>query len=168
MSDAVAEAYAYCRGVTRRNARSFYFSSFALPAEKKRAAYAVYAYCRHADDLVDKSSAKDGLEESLGLLGKEFDGIVAGERSALPFAPAFAWAVQRFGIERQYFVDLLRGVSMTSAVFEMFHAFSRSFVTRYARSERSLNSRSVPAGPARRHRSVPRRGRSPANGRSQI
>ena len=108
----LAASHAFCRGVTRRNARSFFFSSFALPAEKKRAAYAVYAYCRHADDLVDKSSAKDGLEASLEKLGNEFDGIVAGERSELMFAPAFAWAVQRFGIEKQYFLDLLRGVAM--------------------------------------------------------
>ena len=42
---------------------------------------------------------------------------------------------------------LLRGVPITSAVFEMFHAFSRSFCTRNARSAASLNSRSVPGEP---------------------
>src|SRR5688572_32244474 len=35
---------------------------------------------------------------------------------------------------------------MTSAVFEMFQLFSRSFWTRYARSAASLNSRRVLAG----------------------
>jgi hypothetical protein len=36
---------------------------------------------------------------------------------------------------------------MTSAVFEMFQAFSRSFSTSHARSADSLNSRKVPASP---------------------
>ena len=40
---------------------------------------------------------------------------------------------------------LLRGVSITSAVLEMFQPFSRSLPTRNARSALSLNSRSVPA-----------------------
>src|SRR5207244_9214568 len=44
-----------------------------------------------------------------------------------------------------FLYKLLRGVPMTSAVFEMFHPFSRSLSTRNARSAFSLNSRSVPA-----------------------
>src|SRR5436190_20739983 len=40
---------------------------------------------------------------------------------------------------------LLRGVPITSAVFEMFQPFSRSLPTRNARSAPSLNSRKVPA-----------------------
>ena len=40
---------------------------------------------------------------------------------------------------------LLRGVSITSAVFEMFQPFSLSLATRYARSEPDLNSCSVGA-----------------------
>ena len=49
---------------------------------------------------------------------------------------------------------------MTSAVFEMFHAFSRSFSTSHARSADSLNSRSVPASePALAPLGVARAGR---------
>ena len=43
---------------------------------------------------------------------------------------------------------LLRGVPITSAVFEMFQPFSRSLPTRNARSDVSLNSRSVPFSPS--------------------
>ena len=43
---------------------------------------------------------------------------------------------------------LLRGVPITSAVFEMFQLFSRSLPTRNARSADSLNSRSVPGVPS--------------------
>ncbi len=102
----------YCHRQTRRNARSFYFASVALPREKKRAAYAVYAFCRYADDLVDRAADKEGIDQTLARVGEEFDRMTAGVTSPLPFAPAFAWAVRRYGIEKQPFFDLLRGVSM--------------------------------------------------------
>ena len=53
-------SHAYCHRQTKRNARSFYFASIALPMEKKRAAYAVYAFCRYADDLVDHAASVQG------------------------------------------------------------------------------------------------------------
>ena len=110
--NALAASHASCHAVTRRHARSFYFSSFALPREKKRAAYAVYAYCRYADDLVDRAISTEGLDVILRQLADNFDCILDGGREDLPFAPAFAWAVRRFDIEKQYFLDLLRGVAM--------------------------------------------------------
>ena len=112
-------SHEYCHRQTRRNARSFYFASIALPREKKRAAYAVYAFCRCADDLVDRAADTKGIEATLTRVGEEFDRMTAGEASSLPFAPAFAWAVQRYGIEKQPFLDLLRGVSMDLGIVEI-------------------------------------------------
>lgn len=109
---AVAASHAYCHAQTRRHARSFYFASLALPAEKKLAAYAVYAFCRYADDLVDRAESADGVEALLARVGAEFDAMLSGEKTEPPFAPAFAWAVRRFGIEKEPFLDLLKGVSM--------------------------------------------------------
>ena len=106
------DSHAYCHRQTRRNARSFYFASVALPREKKRAAYAVYAFCRHADDLVDRATETDGLEAALARVGSDYDRMTAGELDQPPFAPAFAWAVARYEIEKQPFLDLLKGVSM--------------------------------------------------------
>ena len=105
-------SHAYCHRQTRRNARSFYFASAALPREKKRAAYAVYAFCRYADDLVDRATAESGIEAALARVGLDFDRMTAGELDEPPFAPAFAWAVDRFALEKQPFFDLLKGVSM--------------------------------------------------------
>lgn len=49
----LAEAYAYCEGLTAVHSRSFYISSSLLPAPKMRAARALYAFCRVTDDIVD-------------------------------------------------------------------------------------------------------------------
>ena len=108
----LAASHAYCHRQTRRHARSFYFASVALPREKKRAAYAVYAFCRYADDLVDRAASTEGVEAALLRVGSEFDRLTSGTLSSPPFAPAFACAVNRYGIGRQPFMDLLKGVAM--------------------------------------------------------
>ena len=111
-TSALERSHRYCHGVTKRHARSFYFASAALPREKKRAAYAVYAFCRYADDLVDRGSPAQGIETVLARLAGEFDRMAAGEMTEPPFAPAFGWAVRRFGLDKQPFLDLLEGVAM--------------------------------------------------------
>jgi phytoene synthase len=106
----LAASHAYCHRQTRTHARSFYFASIALPAEKKRAAFAVYAFCRYADDLIDRAGSPEEARVSAERVGVEFDRLVSGMASHPPFAPAFAWAVRRYGIEKAYFLDLLAGV----------------------------------------------------------
>ncbi len=106
------ESHLFCHRQTQRHARSFYFASYSLPKEKKRAAYAVYAFCRHADDLVDEAASGDGVESALRRVGEDFDRMSCGELRSPPFAPAFGWAVHRFGLEKKPFLDLLKGVSM--------------------------------------------------------
>ena len=46
-------AYSHCQRVTRENARNFYYTFRPMPYEKRRAMYAVYAYCRLCDDIAD-------------------------------------------------------------------------------------------------------------------
>jgi phytoene synthase len=47
------EAYQYCKHLTRHHSKSFFFSTLFLPAEKRKAVYALYAFCRTSDDTVD-------------------------------------------------------------------------------------------------------------------
>ncbi|MEE3250202.1 MAG: squalene/phytoene synthase family protein, partial [Chloroflexota bacterium] len=42
-------AYEACRTITRREAKNFYYAFLTLPATKRRAIYAAYAFCRHCD-----------------------------------------------------------------------------------------------------------------------
>jgi 15-cis-phytoene synthase len=50
------EQYAYqrCYEITRANSKTFFMASSLLPAEKRRAVQALYAFCRLSDDLVDR------------------------------------------------------------------------------------------------------------------
>jgi phytoene synthase len=49
----LTEAYAICERMTRQHSKSFFFSTKFLPAEKRRAVQALYAFCRTSDDIVD-------------------------------------------------------------------------------------------------------------------
>ena len=48
-------AYHQCDEITRQHSRTFYLASVLLPAEKRRAIRALYAFCRLSDDHVDLS-----------------------------------------------------------------------------------------------------------------
>src|SRR5690606_10348507 len=50
---ALERSYAAAERVTADWAKSFYFASRFLPLPKKRAIFALYDFCRHADNLVD-------------------------------------------------------------------------------------------------------------------
>ena len=49
----LTHAYAVCKGIARRAAKNFYYGFLVLPAEKRDALCAVYAFMRHADDISD-------------------------------------------------------------------------------------------------------------------
>jgi 15-cis-phytoene synthase len=52
----IEAAYATCRAIAKREAKNFYYSFVALPAHKRDAMCAVYAFMRHADDISDDES----------------------------------------------------------------------------------------------------------------
>ena len=53
VGDGGAEDARLCQRMAARNARTFFMASRLLPDRKRRAAFAVYATCRTADDIVD-------------------------------------------------------------------------------------------------------------------
>src|ERR1700692_957250 len=46
-------AYSVCRGITRANAKNFYYAFLVLPKRKRQALCAVYAFMRRCDDIAD-------------------------------------------------------------------------------------------------------------------
>ncbi|GAC1458791.1 MAG: hypothetical protein PVSMB4_18270 [Ktedonobacterales bacterium] len=48
------QAYEYCRQITGEIAHTSYYGSLFLPPNNPRAAWALYAFCRTADDMADE------------------------------------------------------------------------------------------------------------------
>jgi 15-cis-phytoene synthase len=108
-----------CKRITRRYAKSFYFASHVLPREKRMAAYAVYAFCRRADNIADDTEQGHDTQtrcERIGDLRRELRDVYAGGALADPLLLAFRETVIRYRIPEEYFLDLLRGVEMDLTV----------------------------------------------------
>jgi phytoene synthase len=56
------QAYHDCEKLTAEHSRSFYIASALLPAEKRQAARALYAFCRVSDNIVDEMG-EDAAEQ---------------------------------------------------------------------------------------------------------
>jgi phytoene synthase len=102
-------SYAWCRHLTRDRARNFYYAIRMLPAARRDAMCAVYAFFRKCDDLSDEGQAEE-RRERLECLRKIVHG--AEPDSPSPGLEAFRDAVQRYGIPVQHFSDLIDGMLM--------------------------------------------------------
>ena len=66
-ADAIEKAYKYCKDVTKKHAKSFYFAAKFLPRRKQLPIYALYALCRHVDDEVDESGIENEPEAAAAI-----------------------------------------------------------------------------------------------------
>ena len=101
-------SYRLCRDLTRTNSKTFYFASLFLAPEKRRAIWAVYAFCRTADDIVDSNA---DAAERLAAIDEWRDHVTAAYegRPRHALMVAFADAAARFGIPIEPALDLLAG-----------------------------------------------------------
>ena len=110
----LTDAYKECRLITRREARNFYYAFLTLPAAKRRAIYAAYAFCRHCDDAVDEVASLDDKQAALQQLTARLDAAYRGRPAGHVFT-ALAHTAQTYEIPQSYFQDLIRGVEMDLA-----------------------------------------------------
>ena len=105
------DAYEQCRLVTKRNAKNFYYAFLTLPAAKRRAIYATYAYCRLCDDIADEDFP-DARKLELFSDTRRRLGLMPSDGLDHPVFAALADTVERYGIPQQYFEEILQGVEM--------------------------------------------------------
>ena len=111
MASDLDRAYEYCRSLTKERARNFYYAFITLPPAKRRAIYAVYAFCRLCDDATDDFIEDD---EKLRLVAEQRD-LLASARSGDPRGQVYVAledAVQTYKIPAEHLEDVIRGVEM--------------------------------------------------------
>jgi 15-cis-phytoene synthase len=103
---------AACRTSIRQGSQSFYIASLLLPVEVREPAYAVYAFCRMADDLIDQEAGGvAGIRELEAML----DRIYSGRPSPDFVERGFADVVSRFAIPRAIPDALIEGLAWDAA-----------------------------------------------------
>jgi phytoene synthase len=92
--------------LTRRSGTSFYHAFRILPAEKRQALYALYAFCRVVDDCADDPAGEGaaGLDRWEAEVGHAFAGSPTTE-----LGRELAQAVARFPMPRECFLRIVAG-----------------------------------------------------------
>ena len=105
----VPGAYDYCRHVTRRASKTFYWASLFLPYQKRLAAWAIYALCRSVDDIADTpEKGRDPLAE-LAQWRQRLQQVYQGEGTH-PIMLAWADMLRQYDVPLQPVLDLIDGV----------------------------------------------------------
>ncbi len=103
-------AYSQCESLTRAAAGNFYYGIRLLPAPKRRAMCAVYAFARRVDDIADGTLAP---EEKLVRLEAAAHALARLDpQDADPVMAALADASARFQLPADALDDLIEGVRM--------------------------------------------------------
>jgi phytoene synthase len=106
-------AYSVCRGITRTNAKNFYYAFLVLPKHKRQALCAVYAFMRRCDDIADDPGLS--LEERRFKLSSWLTAlhrVQQGEPTDDPILLALADAQRRYNIRAGLLDELAHGTAM--------------------------------------------------------
>jgi len=117
----LAQAYAYCRHVTRKSSSNFSHAFRLLSSDRHDALCALYAFCRFMDDIADQpedalaqpvgSSRREKLSTLLSTWREELRHCYAGAPRH-PISQALADVIQRFPIRQEYLAGIIDGVEM--------------------------------------------------------
>jgi phytoene synthase len=101
----------YCQDKAAKSGSSFYYSFMFLPAERRRAITALYAFCREVDDVVDEchdlSLAQTKLEWWRQEVGRIYGGVPTH-----PVGHALKDVLQGFRLPQEQLLEIIDGMAM--------------------------------------------------------
>jgi phytoene synthase len=117
-------AFEHVKLLTAHWSKSFYFSARFLPKEKRWATYALYGFCRFADNLIDnpRTRPKQQLISEVACFRRELKLAYRWGESEHPILKPFIFVAKKYSIPIEYPLDLLKGVQMDieAASYETF------------------------------------------------
>ena len=105
----ISAAYRHCAEIAHASGSSFLAAFWMFPKQERRALYAIYAFCRLADDIADDPEIKGDRQRLIGEWRRELDDAYRG-KSTHPVGIALGRSAMQFQLEREWFSDLLDGV----------------------------------------------------------
>jgi phytoene synthase len=104
----------YCQRKAAASGSSFYYSFLFLPAARRRAITALYAFCREVDDVVDECADPQLARTTLAWWRAEVGNLFAGNPQH-PVTRALASAIGPFGIAAARLNEIIDGMEMDLA-----------------------------------------------------
>lgn len=107
-------SFEHARLLTAHYSKSFYISAKMLPQQKRWATFALYGFCRYADNLIDnpRNRSKEDLIHEVNYLEHEIKCAYKSGESEHPIIQPFIYVAKKYQIPLEYPLDLLKGVKM--------------------------------------------------------
>lgn len=105
------QSYELCRQITAKYAKTFYLGALLMPEAKRRAIWAIYAWCRRTDELVDGPQSINTTDETLDRWEEQLESVFAG----IPQDDqdvALVDTLQRYPMDIEPFRDMIAGQRM--------------------------------------------------------
>jgi 15-cis-phytoene synthase len=106
------DSHDFCRRIARREAKNFYPAFLLLPADRRRAMCALYAFMRQCDDIVDGPGGVDAKRASLSRWREDLEAAVAGDTRGWPGWPALVASVRAYQIPVHALHEVIDGVAI--------------------------------------------------------
>lgn len=111
-----AESVSLCRQITAKYAKTFYLGSLLLPTPKREAVWAIYAWLRQTDELVDgldsTVSSPQVTREMLDDWATEMEQLFITGSPSRPTDIALWQAIQQYQLSTRPFRDMILGQRM--------------------------------------------------------
>lgn len=117
----LAEAYEICRHITAKYAKTFYLGTMLMSGAKRQAIWALYAWCRRTDELVDGIQSDTTTPQTLADWEANLENAFAGKPQNAPDI-ALADAIKNYPCQIQPFKDMIAGMRMDLS-FDRYNTF---------------------------------------------
>jgi len=101
----------YSPNIIKQMGSSFFYPMLFMAKEKREAMFALYAFCREVDDIVDNQHPTIDPRISLASWRQEIDNIFSGKPSN-PIGHSINVGRQRFALQKEPFMAIIDGMEM--------------------------------------------------------
>ena len=101
----------YCQDKAAKSGSSFYYSFMFLPAERRQAITALYAFCREVDDVVDECHDLSLAQTKLEWWRQEVGRVYAGTPTH-PVGHALKDVIKGFRLPQEQLLEIIDGMEM--------------------------------------------------------
>lgn len=110
-ADLLNAAYDRCGEVCSEYAKTFYLGTQLMTAERRKAIWAIYVWCRRTDELVDGPNASHITPKALDRWEQRLSDVFAGRPYDM-YDAALSDTVSRFPVDIQPFKDMIEGMRL--------------------------------------------------------
>ncbi len=108
------DPWLYVRNVVARSGTSFIWGMRVLPKDRRHAMYAIYAFCREVDDIVDEPGDISEKLRALENWREQIHALYAGKPS-WPTTRALLGPIDQFGLPQEEFLTVIDGMQLDAA-----------------------------------------------------